>query len=675
MSFAKALRDHYLRIDARSLGLFRLGFGAVLLGDLANRWRWARAFYSNEGVLPNHNHLFLLHDKAHVWSLLHSISSPGEADFAFCVILFAYACFLLGYRTRTSHIAALVCLVSLTGRDILLEGPGNAVAIALLAFTAFLPLGSRFSLDSLRAAMAARDEKNANDLNDRRRPSADAIDDARAPGWSPTSLAALAVLGQIAIIYAAAAIQQKGDLWRDGSALHYALNAERLVSAAGASARGFLGPGALSAWTRAFHLAEWAVAALIFIPVAPRLTRGIAVGLAIFHGLTIGIFFAFGLYGWSLVAAAALLLPTGTWEAMAEAPNPRRARTVMYDADCGVCLWLCRLLKRLDLRGNLTFQGNDDLEGLNRRKDGAIARDALPKEITAELVNETVLAVDPAGNVYKRARAVAEVVQALPLGWSAAWLMKLPGIAGLLDACYDFVAARRQRISVAMGKEACGIPSLEEPRAEIDPSKLEPASPAAHLGRWITGLLRDGAAAVIFAAMVAQTAQANAVGWKTPQPDWLAGVAAWPRMTAQWGVLAEPPTEDEVMIIDAQTRDGRSVDLLTGKEPELNPGAMHGTGLGQLWNDYLYRLHQPEWREFQRAFRDYLQKGGPRFQAVKPEDAIAGYDAYWIRQPIPRPGEPREQGLSGRDKIWSQSRGGRIQFDKAMPMLRPKPTH
>ena len=31
---------------------------------------------------------------------------------------------------------------------------------------------------------------------------------------------------------------------------------------------------------------------------------------------------------------------------------------MIYDADCGVCLWLTRLLKRLDLRGNLTFQGN-----------------------------------------------------------------------------------------------------------------------------------------------------------------------------------------------------------------------------------------------------------------------------------------------------------------------------
>ena len=56
----KALKDHYLRIDARSLGLFRVLFGLVLIGDLLRRWVWLRDFYSNEGVLPNHNHLFNL---------------------------------------------------------------------------------------------------------------------------------------------------------------------------------------------------------------------------------------------------------------------------------------------------------------------------------------------------------------------------------------------------------------------------------------------------------------------------------------------------------------------------------------------------------------------------------------------------------------------------------------
>lgn len=684
MNVAKALRDHFLRIDGRSLGLFRLGFAAVLLGDLLRRWAYAKDFYSNEGVLPNHNHLFNLRDKEPVWSLLHSISSPGEADAAFCVILFVYACFLLGWKTRTFHVLSLVCLVSLTGRNILLEGSGNYVALALLAFTAFLPLGSRFSLDSLRASLAARDEHDARALNDRRRPDADAIEAARLPGWSPASLAGLAVLGQLAVIYLAAAAQQKGSLWQDGSALHYALNTERWVSAAGAAARGALGPGALALWTRAFHAAEWAIPALVFLPVAPRWTRGLAIGLALFHGLTLVVFFAFGLYGWSLLAATALLIPRATWDTIEEHPVARRARTVVYDTDCGVCLWLTRLLERLDLRGNLTFQGNDDLEGLARRNaSGALFRDPLPEGITDELVAATVVAVDPRGRVFTRARAVAEVVQALPLGWTIAWAMRLPGVVQLLGLVYDFIAVRRIRISVAMGKGACGIDAAPvegevhayrttAAGAAVEVLTVEPVAPATRLRRGVQGALRDLAVAVIFVAMLAQTGHENDLGWKLPRPGWLAGVAIWPRMMARWDVLASPPTEDEVLVVDAQTKGGRSVDPLTGREPAWNPGAMRGTGVGQLWNDYLYRLHDPRWLDFQRAFRDYIGKGGPGLPDPTGDNMISGLDAYWIKQPIPRPGEPREVAVSGREKMFTQSRGGRGALDKALPLLRPE---
>src|SRR5262249_27699106 len=152
----KALRDHFLRIDARSLGLFRIAFGLVLLFDLFRRWRWLRDFYSNDGVLPNHNHLFNLRDTGQVWSIYHAFSSPGENHFAFALTLIFFVIFLLGFKTRVFHALSLILLVSLTGRNILMENAGTYASIALLAFTLFLPLGSRFSVDSLRASFDNR---------------------------------------------------------------------------------------------------------------------------------------------------------------------------------------------------------------------------------------------------------------------------------------------------------------------------------------------------------------------------------------------------------------------------------------------------------------------------------------------------------------------------------------
>ncbi len=175
---------------------------------------------------------------------------------------------------------------------------------------------------------------------------------------------------------------------------------------------------------------------------------------------------------------------------------------------------------------------------------------------------------------------------------------------------------------------------------------------------------------MIFAAALAQTTAANDLPLKLPQPSWLAAVAAWPRMLARWDVLAAPPADDEVLIVDAQTKSGRSIDPLTGREPEFNPGAMRGTGLGQLWNDYLYRIHQREWSDYQRTFREYLNKGGPAWDQKEGDDQLVGYDAWWLKQPIPSPGQPRVHGLSGREKFMTQARGGRL-TDRALPILRP----
>lgn len=670
----KALRDHYLRIDARSLGLFRLAFGLVLLTDLFRRWRHLKVFYSNEGVLPNHNHLFNLRESGQVWSFLHAFSTPDENYFAFVLILLVYVTFLVGYRTRVFHALSLACLVSLTARNILLENAGNYAAIGLLAFTVFLPLGSRFSLDSLLASMAARDEKTADELNFRPAMSDDVVQAERSPGWTPTSLAAFAVLAQIAVIYLATALQQRGA-WRDGTALYYALNAQRWVSGAGAAARA-LPAGLLSLWTRGLYVAGWAIPALIFVPVAFRRTRWAAIGLVIFHALTLGIFFSFGLYAWSLLAAAALLIPRETWDSFERAPLDRRLCTVIYDADCGVCLWLVRVLTRLDLRHHLTLQGNDDIaELLVRKPHGAIVRVAPPKELTLALVLETVVVVDPAGRVFTRSRAVSEVIQALPFGWLVAWGMRVPGIAQLLDRLYDAFASRRQEISVAIGKGACGIPPHPENDGEAE-SAVEPSpdiAPATLLARRILGSFREVAVAIMLAAMLAQTTRVNALPVTIPQGKVLEAVAAWPRMLARWNVLTpEPPTVDEFCVVDAQTRNNQNVDPLTGREPQVNPAAMRGTGLGQLWDDYLTRMHETAWVEFQKGFRDYLTKGGPAWADATGDRQIGGFDGYWVKQPIPAPGEARAAEAT-RERMFNYSRGGRLGTDKALPVLRPDP--
>ncbi|MEZ4302243.1 MAG: hypothetical protein R3B70_45365, partial [Polyangiaceae bacterium] len=335
----------YLRIDARSLGLFRIAMALALIGDWTQRWTDARSFFSNEGALPNHAHLYhmLRQDPPErVWSVFHAFSSPGENRVALLLTLIVYLLFLFGHKTRIFHVLSLALFVSLTGRNLFTEGPWSSVTIAVLAATAFLPCGSRFSLDSLRASFRRRREKTATDLNDRTPESPAAIDAERAPGWSPTSLAALAVLLQLAIIFIAIARNQVGPKWQSGSALHYGLWVVRDVSDLGILARR-LPQALLSGWSFLLRYIPFAVPALLLVPLA-RPARAAAFWATLFYGLSYGLLFSFGPWGWTLAAAAFLLIPEGTWDAYTSRRAKGRTLTVIYDADCGICLWISRLL-------------------------------------------------------------------------------------------------------------------------------------------------------------------------------------------------------------------------------------------------------------------------------------------------------------------------------------------
>jgi predicted DCC family thiol-disulfide oxidoreductase YuxK len=631
------LPQRFLRFDARSLGLFRWLIGLTLITDLLHRWDWAREFYSNEGVLPNHNHLFILKDKGEVWSFYHAFSTPGEASFAFAVTLFVYLCFTLGWHTRAFHALSVVCLIALVGRNVLLDAVGNSVAIGLLAITLFVPLGLRFSLDALGRSFAADDEKTPDALNER-----------AAEPEATSTLVPLALLGFLALVYYGAALQQTGETWKNGSALYYALHVDRWTSGTGVAVRSAVPAGALAIWTQVLRLAELAIVPLALVPVARRLTRGVAIGAMLFHGLTMGMLFSYGLYGWSLVAAAALLLPEESWNAL----RARHPIHVYYDDDCGICLWCARLIKRLDLRNNLRFFPNSG---------------KLPKGVTRKIVEESIVVVDAKMGVHRDARAVSEIVRALPLlGWLG-WLLRVPGLSHLVEWGYRKVAARRLDISVAVGLDACGAPLPDEPAAipasyrdvsplrpigapshEEDerpaappPAKAAP-SPAARTWNVTQRLFASAGAIAVLLIAAAQTVQAGELPTSLGLANrtGLASTSRWMRMTTPWGVWApDPPQENAALVISAETRSGWKVDPLTGYEPDLSFAEPKRHRKGVLWEAYQRNIQGDDNQEFRAELRRYLVRGGWTVDTRDPEMAIQNLEVFWITQSIPQPGE------------------------------------
>lgn len=284
----RALRLTYLTVDPRSLGVFRVLFGLVLFSDLLRRWSELSFWYTNSGLLPNHT-LLWRPPAPHMFSLFFGLSSAGEAQLGFALCGLAYGAFTLGYRTRLVQLLTLVARVSLNSRLAVLENGGDMVMDLLCVLTLPLPLGRRFSLDAVRSGADTR---------------------------SVESLAVLGLLLQFATIYYFNAASKSGAAWRDGTAVHYALHQDRLVTWLGVWMREQLPLPLLRVITRSVLVTEWTAPLLILTPVFVYQARWLAV--CVLPLLHLGFAGGLNLGGFSpaMMSFYPLLLTAQHWDAL-----------------------------------------------------------------------------------------------------------------------------------------------------------------------------------------------------------------------------------------------------------------------------------------------------------------------------------------------------------------------
>ena len=210
----------YTTIDRRLLGLFRIAFGLLLLCDVVRRFPDATFFYSNSGVLSNHFALFAPLAKP-FFSIFNVFSTPAEVRVAFLLTAVVYVFYIFGYHTRLAQGLAFVLVTSLNTRNLFLENGGCLVVNLVAAWTLFLPIGDRFSVDALVRRLRRR-EQSYDDLNDR---------NFTGPDLTPhRSLAVLAILLQLAVIYFFNAVHKTGATWRQGEAVHWILWQNRIAT-------------------------------------------------------------------------------------------------------------------------------------------------------------------------------------------------------------------------------------------------------------------------------------------------------------------------------------------------------------------------------------------------------------------------------------------------------------
>ena len=273
-------------LDVRSLALFRMLLGSILLGDLAIRAADFGAMYTEYGILPAAS--VAMSDWA--WSL-HMLSGAAAWQAAlFCFAAVSALALLLGYRTRLATVLCWILLVSLHARMPLVLTAADSYLRMLLLWSMFLPLGDMWSLDASlrRRASCARREL-------------------------VLSMATVAVMLQICIVYWYAGFSKLNRVWLDGDAMDHILRRSIYVKPLGDWLLSY--PDLLSWVTTATVVLELVVPCLLFIPWRTgRFRLAVIASLAAFH-LGIHLTINIGLFAFVGFAGLSLLLPTGIWTA------------------------------------------------------------------------------------------------------------------------------------------------------------------------------------------------------------------------------------------------------------------------------------------------------------------------------------------------------------------------
>lgn len=278
-------------IDLRSLAVFRMALGVLLLVDLYIRVQDLSAHYSDWGVLPRDVLIPHLSDPLPFSVHLVSGSSFGQALIFLIAGVFALA-LLVGFRTPMVTVASWLLLISVQARNPGVLHDSDVLLRLLLFWGMFVPLGARYSLDSLI-----------------RRPQ---IDGSPLP-TGVCSVGTAALLLQVCLVYWCTAAFKSWDVWwHEASAVYYALSIDQIVTPLGLWLLGF--PDLLALLSRASILLEFLGPCLVFVPFCtPWLRMCMVAAFFCFHtGLALCM--SIGLFPYVSMVSWLVFVPSLVWE-------------------------------------------------------------------------------------------------------------------------------------------------------------------------------------------------------------------------------------------------------------------------------------------------------------------------------------------------------------------------
>jgi hypothetical protein len=334
-----------------------------------------------------------------------------------------------------------------------------------------------------------------------------------------------------------------------------------------------------------------------------------------------------GSFSWAMLVGACAFLPAQAWDWLARYFAARRTPCVVHcNPESGASLALCRLVKRLDALGLVTFRELDEASPKKAEKSLCVSVNG-DKSVTG----------------WDALLAIAD----------ALWFGRRP--LALLGPFVRRRVARRLSQLASNPTELDLDLGLQHLPAQADARAPEPS--AAHeLRVRLSSSLREAGVVLLLVVSASQVLIDNqAVPRRLKplaRPALFEAVIAYPRIFQGWSMFAPaPPTTDGRLVIDGRTKDGRKLDPLTGAEPvfEVQPAGAPRSNL--IWGYFHTRIAEDRFRAYWNGVRDFVM--GHHKLSGHPEDELVSFDAYYVTQAFPPPGG--KKAPAERRKLFSNS--------------------
>lgn len=597
----RSLAMFYAGADPRSLAALRVVMGTLLFWDVARRLPDYEAFYTNEGWLSNHYAIYAPMSDP-LFSVHHAFGTPGEVGVLFALHLFVNFCLIIGWRTKLMQVLAAVLITSLNSRNIMMENGGFVVLNLIAVWTVFLPLGRRFSLDGFLRSMKQRRESSVAELSL-------PVERDTKPVYS---LAITALVLQWFVVYFFNVVHKTDPVWHeDGTALHYFLQQDRLVTPFGVWLREQLSLSMVRFFSWSTLWVEGGIAALLILPIPYlwRPQRLLAWVLAIGLHLVIGLSAYLGPFSWVMMSMFPALIAPLYWDKLKARLKARALERTVFLDETPRALSFGRLIHRLDLYEKVRFEVLED-----EKKAGD-------------------LVVGDGEQTWTGVEAWFRLLEALPVPKAKFFWMKIPGLSALGARLVRFMASGE------------AVESAPRDGFVNDAPRSGPARVYHRVGVVFAQL----SVALLLVCTGSQVFIENRFFkddfWlkkvAKERPQWMTDVVVYPRLFQGWSMFAPgPPRHDGRLVVDGRTADGRKLDPLTGQEPVLEVALQDRSSMSANWAAFHTRIAERRNRRYHQGFKDYLLRAHRVSGSGDEGDRLVAFDVWWVHEDIAPYGKP-----------------------------------